>query len=397
VRLPFAVIAVLLAVLLVVGFAADSGSEDAAPAARPAADVATIAARVERLRGLRFDAEPRPETVTPEQATEEGLADLDRAYPRAARAADETLYAMLGLLPRGTDLRELSASVFGEEVAGYYDPRTDRLRVVEGAGSGQGRVLDEIVMAHELVHALEDQRVGLDTGAAERSDDAGYAYKALVEGTATAVMFAYLGRHFGAEEALGGILGSAFAGGGADLPPFVLAGLLFPYERGERFVNDLYRRTGSWELVDVALRERPPASTEQVLHPDKWMAAEEPQRVGLPAPGRGWGERTSGTFGEWQTGQLLALAGGDWRRASEGWGGDRYALYGDGERDLLMMRWTHDSARDGAEFARALQDYVDEALPAGPVARIAAGDRGVMLVLAPDGATARRIASTFAA
>ena len=399
-RLPLVVIGVLLALLVPIGFATEPAAPDGGVAAEPTVPVGTIARRVELLRGMSFRTAPEPVVVTPEEATRDGLADLDRAYPPEAREADETLYGMLGLLPPGTDLREATASIFGDQVAGYYDPRTDRLRIVEDVSTGP--VLDEVTVAHELVHALEDQRVGLDMDAAERSDDRGYAYKALVEGTATAVMFAYLGKHFGSEEAVGGILSSAFGSAStADLPPFMVAGLLFPYERGQLFVDDLYGRTDSWELVDVALRERPPVSTEQILHPDRWMAAEQPQRVSVPSPGAGWERLTAGTLGEWQTGQLLALSGSMRPDAAEGWGGDRYALYRRGEEEALVVHWTHDSASDGAEFADALRDYVEDGLEAEPgrehyeldgnVVALSAGANGVRLTFAPDLALARRL------
>ena len=66
---------------------------------------------------------------------------------------------LLGLLEPDVDLRGVSASIFGQAVAGYYNPRTG-LRVVEGAQTAN-RVLNEITLSHELTHALEDQRLKL--------------------------------------------------------------------------------------------------------------------------------------------------------------------------------------------------------------------------------------------
>ena len=60
---------------------------------------------------------------------------------------------------------------FSEGVAGYYDPRTGRMRTVRGAATGT-RVLAEMVLAHELTHALEDQRFELDLEDAGGTDDA---------------------------------------------------------------------------------------------------------------------------------------------------------------------------------------------------------------------------------
>ena len=224
-RTPLTVIAVLIVALFGLWFL----TEDEEPAAQAAAPVDVIAKRVEALRRLRFDELPEPLQVTSEQARREGLESIDRDYPAERRRDDETVYELLGLIEPGADLRELSGDLFGEGVAGYYDPRDGRLRVVEGAGTGT-RVLEEMILAHELTHALEDQRFGLEAEPA--TDDRALARSALHEGSATALMYAYVGEHFTAEETLGGLLSSAFEDTG-DLPPFLQAQLLFAYVGGE--------------------------------------------------------------------------------------------------------------------------------------------------------------------
>ena len=271
---------------------------ESSPAPSRDVSVTTIAHRVEALRGLRFSSLPAPQRVSGDVARREGLGDLDRSYPAARRHADEAILRRLGLIEPGVDLRKVSASLFGEGgVAGYYDPRSNRLRIVEGAATGS-RVLREVTLAHELTHALEDQRFGLSPQEGT-NDDRALARLALIEGSATLVMERYLLRHFSAEEALAGVLGSAFAGG-PDLPPFLQAQLLFPYTGGMAFVQELLGRAGErWTLVDLAERVRPPDSTEQVLHPDKYLRVEEPLpvplRIGL---GAGWRRAASGVWGE---------------------------------------------------------------------------------------------------
>src|SRR5690242_9568926 len=183
--------------------------------------VTTLARRVEVLRALRFTTLPVPVEVSESVARREGLEDLDRSYPAARRHADEAILRRLGLIDPGVDLRSVSASLFGEGgVAGYYDPRSKRLRIVTGAATGS-HVLQEITLAHELTHALEDQRFGLSPEEGT-NDDRALARLALIEGSATLVMERYLLRHFSAEEALAGVLGSAFSTG-PDLPPFLQA------------------------------------------------------------------------------------------------------------------------------------------------------------------------------
>jgi hypothetical protein len=380
-REVWAAIVVLLAGLLVLLALEDEPS--AQRPATPAASVKTIAARVETLRGLRFSSRPVPQTVSPAQARREGLEDLDRSYPESRRKADEEVLKLLGLIEPGVDLRKISASVFGEGVAGYYDPRSKRLRIVSGTTPD---ALSEMVLSHELTHALEDQRFGLDLQAGA-SGDAALARLALVEGSATAVMQEYLLRHIGAGKALSGLLGSAFQTG-PDLPKFLENQLIWPYLGGAQFVQELRKTAGGkWTLVDLADRARVPDSTEQVMHPEKWIAVEEPLPVRVDVKLHDdWRRTAEGTFGEWQTRELL---GGD-DEAAAGWGGDRYELWQRAQcdappcraDDLLVMRWRWDTVRDAREFADALK--VDGA------AVETHGDT-VTLVLAPTPALARRV------
>jgi hypothetical protein len=424
-RTPYVVIAVLVVGLVALSAASggDRGSSSSVHA-RTAAPVAVIARRVESVRGLRYRTVPRPVSVTPEQARRDGLADFDRTYPPRRRAADEEVLMLLGLAPPRLSLREVASSLFGQGVAGYYDTRTRRLRTVSGAATST-RVLAETVLAHELTHALEDQRMPL-LGRVEQSrgggeDDATLARTALIEGTATEVMYRYQQRYFSAEEALVGSLAAASADTGS-MPPFLQSQTVFPYVGGQAFVRDLLRRAGGrWDLVDTAERLRPPGSTEQVMHPERYLRADAPRPVRLTVRrvlGAGWTRAGSGTWGEFQTREMLADSGGGGASmAAAGWGGDRWELWraqpvADGcaspcrAADVLAMRWVWDTARDEGEFAARLRAWVRdgvEGAPAGPdvwrlhdggAAAVGVANGVVTLVLAPDVATAQRVAAT---
>jgi hypothetical protein len=387
-RTPLAVIAVLLVVLLGIGFATDR--EEKAPARPAAAPVSVIAHRVELLRDLPFKRLPTPVPVTAAQARQEGLHDFDKQYPVARRHADETVYKLLGLIPAGADLRTLTGSLFEQGVLGYYDPEDGRLRVVKGAGTGT-RVLWEMTLAHELTHALEDQHYPFKTDAVG-SDDRALARTALIEGTATWMMYAYVQRYFTSEETLGSLLGAAFQDTGS-LPPFLEAQVIFPYIDGEAFVAGLRNRAnGQWTLVDTAYKAHMPASTEQILHPDAYLRADQPQPVRIRAGlGAGWRRAGAGTWGELQTRELLALAGANEREAAAGWGGDRYELWESGAKDVLIMRWRWDTPRDETEFAAALREWAQSVLK-GPHTVVERGG-AVTLVVAPDARILRRLAA----
>lgn len=414
-RIPLVVMAVLVVGLVgldaALGHGSGGGAAVAGGATRepPTAPVAVIARRVERLRGLRYVRLPRPQRVAPAQARADGVRDFDASEPPRLRAAEEELLGLLGLVPPRTSLRTVAASLYGEGVAGYYDPRTGRLKVVTGAATST-RAMTEIVIAHELTHALEDQRFPLlDDQSKGGGDDRALARLALVEGTATELMTRYGQRWIPRGELLASALSSAFAPTG-QLPPFLEAQTLFPYLAGQAFVVRLLRLAGGrWDLVDDAERLRPPASTEQVLHPERYLHADEPRRVRIAAGrvlGRGWTRMRAGTWGEYQTRELLAAGGGGGAEAAAaGWGGDRWELWRSPRlaagrcpapcrrADVLVLRWRWDTPRDQREFAARLAVWARAErgrLGAGPA--VASGSRGVTLVLAPDAALARRIA-----
>jgi hypothetical protein len=300
-------------------------------------------------------------------------------------------------------------------------------------------VLSEITLAHELDHALEDQRIGLREMTAAGADDAVSAYTALVEGSATSVMDDYTRRFVDPGAALGsglsalgasGSSGSSAGSGSADsIPPYLMSSLLFSYVVGERFVKRLRAVGHGWKLVDYALRRRPPRSTEQVIHPDKYLVDERAVRVRLPgvrsrlpraasASASAWRRRASGTIGEFDTDQLLKLGVGDIPAgdAAAGWGGGRYELWSRAARScaepcrgssVLVVSWAWDTAADAAEFDRALRSYVERGLKGrrgsstggGPwrvddgAAAVSARGLRTTLAFAPSPAAARRIAS----
>jgi hypothetical protein len=363
-RTTAAVIAGLVAVLAVVGLlTGPEGSSNQGSADRGGPSIAAIARRVERVRELRFEQLPRVRRVSGEQARADGLRELDREIPAREVAAEERLLKLLRLLPPDASLRELLGKTLSSEVGGYYVPRTGTLSVV-GAGA-QGGLLGEITLAHELTHALEDQRFGLEgpppTGFHR---DRSTAETALHEGTATIVMVDYaVLKEAGTPNVPASLraqalkaLDKAAVPASSGLPRYLREGLVFPYAAGARLVNRIQGR-GGWAAVDRAFGANGPVSTEQVIHPAKYDAHERPVRVLVEAP-RGADVVEQGDFGEFDTEQMLRAANGRARsrRAAAGWGGGGFALWRSGSgRYGLELRWVWDSDRDSREFVRALR------------------------------------------
>ena len=393
-------IAALFGVGVVTGGGEDGGDEPAEPAAA-SPDVERVAERLERVRKLRFEELPPVRTVSGEEARDEALAVLDEEYPPDQRAADERLLGLLGLVPAGTDIRELQGEITGQEVAGYYNDHTKEMALVEGTATGPD---GEITLAHELTHALEDQHFDIETK--DGLDDQQTARTALLEGTATVAMLDYVARYQspGVRRAqlLDGVSATELFGIASDLPPYVEHALVFPYSRGARFVDAI----GTWGPANRALAGRGPLSTEQILHPEKYEADERPLDVpaGIEAGG-GWKRVESSTVGEFDTGELIRTASSPAQAAdaAEGWGGGRYTVWRREDDYAVALRWRWDTPRDAAEFVAALPRYIEFTLRgrrAGP-GLWRAPDRGFVAVgagavvrfaIAPTRALARRLA-----
>ena len=296
------------------------------------------------------------------------------------RAAELTL-RVLGLVPREFAYRSFFAALMKEQVAGAYDPGAQQLQLPDWVPIGA----QSAVLVHELTHALQDQH--FDLGQLERwqkgDSDAQLAAHALAEGDAMLTMVSYLTKHPDAavtllqsatEMANTPVLNSA--------PAALRETLGFPYEYGMRFAATLHTSAG-WKGVSAAYAELP-RSTEQIMHPEKYVARETGRAVPVPAVpaalGRGWTRLHDDVHGEWGYYQILKAflpAGDTAARAAAGWGGDRYALYaGPGVKDALLIQLsTWDTDADAAEFFDAFAARTD-ARYSSPGAAAAAADGG---------------------
>jgi hypothetical protein len=294
-----------------------------------------------------------------EQVREFLLRKFNEDTPAQELAGEEAAYKLLGLLPDSLDLRKFLLAVLNEQVVGYYDPATKVLYVVQGADENTVN----ITITHELVHALQDQYVNLDSIQKATSDnDRMTAAQAVIEGQAQFEQLSIM---------LGGSDNVALRVGGRDriremirenqsaMPVFATApmviqeSLLFPYLSGADFVQRFKERKGTANVFTNL-----PRSTEQILHTDAYFAPtpDEPSTVALPAP-RGATRVFENTLGEFGTRLFLYQHLQDQTtaaRAAAGWDGDRYVvLQGSGGRGIVWASvW--DSALEAAEFSDAM-------------------------------------------
>jgi hypothetical protein len=327
---------------------------------------------------------------------------FDEDYPPDQVAADERLYHGLGLLPADSRLADVYIDLLESQVAGLYDPIRDQMYVVSRDG-GVGPV-EKVYYSHEYDHALQDQAFDLEAlqeGLDDRGDES-LARQSLVEGDAYLLMTYWLQGALTPEEIAAVIESSSDPEAMAALqrvPQIVQAQITFSALQGTQWVTSV-QLGGGWEAVDAAFAD-PPVSTEQILHPDKYLSREAPVDVELPADladrmGAGWSVVDEDTMGEHQTalwlGSPTIAAAAD---ASAGWGGDRIITLG-GPDDAWAIAWhtVWDSDDDAAEFEVTARTAVGKA---GGPGRVLPGEGGRhrWVVVGSDEPALERIANVL--
>jgi hypothetical protein len=312
-----------------------------------------------------------------------------RDYTDDQIKADAVAGAMVGLYPEGIDLKAASLKLLKSQVAGFYDPHGKEMVLVEGGVDlgfwtsatefmVQRDVVGEMLLAHELTHALQDQNFDLGSRLDKEKDDddRALALKTVAEGDATLAGFAYaVGRmDDNTANALADSLKqlpSALAAEAPNTPEGLSAPLLFQYSHGVRFVGEAYRR-GGWNAVD-ALYRNPPQSSHQILHPalyfDNSRPAPQP-RIKLAGYDRimsGWKKADEDTYGELMLRIILERNLG--KKSSEveltsHWAADRMIILQQDQNVAVIWMIAFSDAQTAERFAVAYHALLDH-LPSG--------------------------------
>ena len=226
-------------------------------------------ARLERLRGLEFTEDVPVRVITREQYRANATSSPNRTHQLWNNQVWEGLF----LVGEDRNVSAVFDSLRGSTVQGYYSPGRDEIVVVSDSATPRIR---RGTLVHELVHALQDQQFGLDESM--ETQDRQLAHSGVVEGEANLLTARYQGRCEG-EWSCVSVPGNGGGGGGSLSNPGVFVVLYQPYATGPDFVAAIEER-GGWEAVDD-LHEEYPASTEQVLHPERYPD-DEPVEVEVP-------------------------------------------------------------------------------------------------------------------
>jgi hypothetical protein len=280
-------------------------------------------------------------------------------------------YQALGLIPQGYNYEDETYAMLEEELAGLYIPEDKTMYVAKGITGDEL----ETTLAHELVHALQDQHFGIGDRLKFKAGESDMiaAVHAMAEGDATSAMFDTRILSEAGEDALKFKNATAIPDHDpeelldlelkskkkpskiASAPRFLAVGLLAPYADGMRFVHAMRRRGGpvGWKAVDQAWA-RPPSTTEQLLHIDKYDANEP--SVDVPAAtSNALGPSFKKTYDEIFGEQEGRIAFAEWmdvkssKKAAGGWGGDHVTLFEDGDKQAVTWRVVFDSVDEATE------------------------------------------------
>jgi hypothetical protein len=323
-------------------------------------------ADIERLRGLGFVHDVSVKTIDRADLRAVLEREISKSLPYPPDDYVRILKALQMVDAGETAVIEKMLDLYESQVLAFYDPLSHTYFAIKGlpsslAGTAGAEVLQQSVVVHELMHAIQDQRFEASKRdlALQHDVDGQLAYHALLEGEASLVMTAWMLDKAGQSiddviksDMLLGLMTSAAA---ADktitpgTPPYFVESLKFPYLEGLKLVVAAYRK-GGWKEID-RLHATPPLSTREVIHMDEYFSriarGETGKRAAHPPPQSGI--LTSEHLGEFHWRYLVGA------KAAEGWVNDQVSVGCDGI--VRAQTWWENGDRATA-FADAYRSFL---------------------------------------
>lgn len=344
---------------------------------------------VSKAAGLTFKSTPKSAVRTREQIRAYLIAKMKRELPAARLEGITAAYRLLNMIPDTLDLGKLFLELYTEQIAGFYDPDSTTLFAVQG---GDPATL-HLVLAHELVHALQHQYLPLDSILHDATDaDRQAAAQAVLEGQATLASLVALvpGMDLRTNDAFWTTFRDQLRAQQngtsvyATAPMVIREGLTFPYVDGADFLRWFDKNHPG----EVPFGAKMPASTEQILHPDRYTSGDLPIRIRFT--GDTAGVILDDTFGEFDIELLRAqLVGAANVRTDPaiGWGGDRVRVYRSAGGPALVWITVWDEPRYGDQFRTQIALPLSEHPKPGYRTTIEpqqlGGKAGIRIVVAP--------------
>ncbi len=366
-------------------------------------EATAIAKQVGAIRGLSLKHQIAKGLRNRKQLRKALIKRLGEEVTDEDVANEAKVFKKLGLMPADLNYKQTLLDVLTEQIAGFYDQNTKKLYIMEGIPLE----LQRPAMAHEIFHAIQDQHFDIqrmvEPISSKENGDFALARSALIEGDASVVMIDFSLYENGvlprgqvksvvdipmmanvlkqlSRKDMGALQKMVPKGAAqnspidpsqlsesalADAPRMVRKMLVFPYFGGMRFV--IAARAGhTWKKVNKVYRHAP-VSTEQILHPDRYFAGDEPVELDFQTDPVLDHQKLiyDSVFGEYQMRLVLeqhllhgdsdAKGRAEVDRAMTGWGGDRMRAFEDDAGHVLLTHLSEwDTIKDAHEYFDAL-------------------------------------------
>jgi len=339
---------------------------------------------VSKLRGLEIKKPLVTKSMSKSELLQYIESELKRQYPGENLAMYQECLIRLGFIPEKTDIKETLKGLFSEQVAGLYDDTSKRLFIMNNFNMNE--TVSDVILAHEICHALQDQNFNIGAMDMRRpdNDDAVYARLSTLEGDATILMTEWLQQNITLSSAFQimnmlGLDQSAFN----NAPYFLQQILIFPYLQGSAFVMRAISERGMEGRNEIF--RNPPLSTEQIMHPEKYLSEWDAPTSNVILPESffmdddtglmenvKWHRKYYNVFGEMGFKLLFDqyMTGQDAAQAAAGWDGDRYGLF-ESKDGVFLIFWESvwDSPKDADEAANGLQRVIAARYPKWKMAK----------------------------
>lgn len=370
----------ILLLCAVLGSCAFYAARPQQPQAAPFGQVDEIVAGLSRISGLKQLRKIDCDRIGRDDVKAYIEQRVKETVKPAEVRAEELTLKKFGFVPQDFDLKQTTIDLLSEQAAAFYDFRKKKLFIIDSTPGP----MQEPALVHELAHALADQHFHLEKFIRDESknDDSSLARMAVMEGQATWLMSEYMARRMGrsienSPMLLETMAKATEAASGqypvfAKAPLYLRETLLFPYAQGLLFQQAVVKKMGKAAFAEVF--RKPPATTQQVLDPERYFTGARPRRPELAPVERGWSVLANGEFGELDASILVRQYAGREAaaRIAPEWNGGSYRLL-ENKAGRVVLEWATEWA--SPEAARRFLDAYRKAL-AGKWKKLAIDSEG---------------------
>ncbi len=334
----------------------------------PAVPATKIKERIEKIGTLKFKTDIDMQYLPGNDFKGYIRSYFEKAYPPDMAKKEVKFLSLIGFLKSDLQLNDIRRRLIENNAGGMYDEQTGKLMIINDHMDSDP--VYELILVHELRHALQDQYFNISKlfGDLSDFDDRKIAVTAALEGDAMLLMTQYADKHtpfpVSPELSLSGYNSDAllsfspvkFSHNLDNIPTVIKYHLSMPYIHGLKFTFSVFKK-GKWKAVNKILSD-PPVSTEQILHPEKYIKRELPLESKPGYTPAGYNLYHSGTIGEYML-NLLLMKKNMYKNVASGWGGDTFNLFYKGESYVLVWKSVWDKEEYCERFFTDFRNFTE--------------------------------------